>query len=84
MIKTLFSDGNLTWLSTFFFDGDYPLALQLLIINVLALTIFVVMKTAGRSAVRRPQTSRLLFWTVMSANVLLVMNKDFRFVGFLA
>jgi len=84
MIKTLFSDGNLTWLSAFFFEGDYPLALQLGIINVLAFTVFLVMKAAGRTSVRKSQTSRLLFWMVISANVVLVMNKDYRFIGFLA
>lgn len=84
MIKTLFSDGNLTWLSSFFFEGDYPLAVQLSIINVLACIIFLSMKAAGRTSVRKSQTSRMLFWTVISINVVLVMNKDYRFIGFLA
>lgn len=84
MIKTLLSDGNLTWLSGFFFEGDYPLALQLGIVNALAFIVLVVMKIAGRSATMNPQTSRLLFWTIISTNVLLVMNKDYRFIGFLA
>lgn len=84
MIKTLFSDGNLSWMSAFFFEGDYPLALQLGIINTLAVIVFVVMRTTARPAVRHSQITRLLTWIFISANVLLVLNKDHRFIGFLA
>ena len=84
MIKTLISDGNLTWLSTFFLGGDYPLLLQLGVINVLAIIIYVVMQATGRASVRHQHTSRTLFWTIISANIFLVMNKDYRFIGFLA
>jgi len=84
MIKNLFSDGNLSWLSAFFLEGDYPLALQLGIINALAIIAFVVMRTAGRRAVRKSQITRLFSWIIISANVLLVLNKDHRFIGFLA
>ena len=84
MLKTFFSDGNLTWLAGFFFEGDYPLAWQLVIVNVLALTVFVIMKMAGHTTIKNPQGLRMLFWTAICTNVLLVMNKDFRFIGFLA
>ena len=84
MIKTLISDGNLTWLSTFFLDGDYPLLLQLGVVNVLAVIIYLVMQVAGRPSVRNQHTSRTLFWMIISANIFLVMNKDYRFIGFLA
>ncbi len=84
MIKTLISDGNLTWLSTFFLDGDYPLLLQLSVVNGLAVIIYFVMQAIGRANVRHQHTSRTLFWMIISANVFLVMNKDYRFIGFLA
>ena len=84
MLKTFFSDGNLTWLSGFFFEGDYPLVWQLMFVNGLALVVFVIMKMAGHTTIRNPQGLRMLFWAVISTNILLVMNKDFRFIGFLA
>ena len=84
MIKTLLSDGNLSWMYAFFFEGDYPLVLQLGIINALAVIVLVVMRAAVRPAVRNSQIARMLSWVFILANVLLVLNKDHRFIAFLA
>ena len=84
MLKTLFSDGNLNWMHAFFFAGNYPLALQLGIINALCLIAVILMRSLPVDAAQNPRFTRVFGWLIVAANVLLVLNKDHHFVGFLA
>ncbi len=84
MLNTLFSDGSSHWMHVFFFGGHYPLALQLGVINALSVIAIVLMRALPADTVRDPRFSRLFGWLIVAANVLLVLNKDHRFVGFLA
>ena len=84
MFNTLFSDGNLNWMYSFFFAGNYPLALQLGIINALCVIAIILMRSLPVESVQDPRFTRVFDWLIVAANVLLVLNKDHRFVGFLA
>ena len=84
MLNTLFSDGNLNWMYAFFFAGSYPLALQLGIINALCVIAIILMRSLPVEAAQGPRFTRVFGWLIVAANVLLVLNKDHRFVGFLA
>ena len=84
MFKTLFSDGNSNWLYAFFFEGAYPLALQLGIINALCVIAIVLLRAYPGHAAQSPRFSRIFSGLIITANVFLVLNKDHRFVGFLA
>ncbi len=84
MLNTLFSDGNLNWMYAFFFGGKYPLALQLGIINALCVIAIILMRSLHVEAAQAPRFTRIFGWLIVATNVLLVLNKDHRFVGFLA
>lgn len=84
MLNTLFSDGNQNWMYAFFFGGNYPLALQLGIINALCVIAVVLMRSLPVEAAQDPRFTRVFGWSIVAANVLLILNKDHRFVGFLA
>ncbi len=84
MFNTLFSDGNLNWMYSFFFSGYYPLALQLGVINALCVIAIILLRALPVEAAQDPRFSRGFAWMIIAANVLLVLNKDHHFVGFLA
>jgi hypothetical protein len=84
MLNTLFSDGNLNWMYAFFFGGKYPLALQLGIINALCVIAIILMRSLPVEAAQAPRFTRVFGWLIVATNVLLVLNKDHRFVSFLA
>ncbi len=84
MFNTMFSDGNLNWMYGFFFAGNYPLALQLGIINALCVIALVLLRALPVEAAHDPRFVRGFTWLIIATNVLLVLNKDHRFVGFLA
>ncbi|MEO1161847.1 MAG: hypothetical protein AAFW74_15605 [Pseudomonadota bacterium] len=71
-------------MNAFFFGGSYPLALQLGIINALCVIAIVLMRALPVEAAHDPRFTRIFAWLIIAANVLLVLNKDHRFVGFLA
>ena len=84
MLNTLFSDGNMNWMYAFFFEGHYPLALQLGIINALCVIAIVLLRALPVETAQDPRFLRVFTWLIIAANVLLVLNKDHHFVGFLA
>jgi len=84
MLNTLFSDGNLNWMYAFFFGGSYPLALQLGVINALCVIAVILMRSLPVEAAQDTRSTRIFGWLIVAANVLLVLNKDHHFVGFLA
>lgn len=84
MLKTLFSTRDLDWMYAFFFEGAYPLALQLGIINALCIIAIVLMRSLPVQAAQNPGFTRIFGWSIVAANILLILNKDHRFVGFLA
>jgi len=84
MLNTLFSDGNLNWMYAFFFGGNYPLALQLGIINALCVIAIILMRSLPVEAAQAPGFTRIFGWLIVATNVLLVLNKDHHFIDFLA
>ncbi|MEO9877682.1 MAG: hypothetical protein ABJM26_01260 [Anderseniella sp.] len=68
----------------FFFGGNYPLALQLGVINALCVIAVILMRSLPVEAAQDPRSTRIFGWLIVAANVLLVLNKDHHFVGFLA
>ncbi len=84
MLRTLFSTRDLDWMYAFFFEGTYPLALQLGIINALCVIAVVLMRSLPVQAAQEPRFARTFGWSIVAVNILLVLNKDHRFVGFLA
>ena len=84
MLKTLFSTRDLDWMYAFFFEGTYPLALQLGIINALCVIAAVLMRSLPVEAAQHPKFARIFGWSIVATNALLVLNKDHHFVAFLA
>ena len=80
MLNALISDGDQAWLHSFFFDGPYPLALQLGVINGLCVIIAVLSRTNVGRSVLRPATARAITWLVLIANFFLIINKDYHFL----
>jgi hypothetical protein len=70
----------------FFFGGDYPLALQLGIINGLCVISIVLMRTQRNKTdhVVKQGFMRSFAWIIIFANFFLILNKDYRFIASLA
>ncbi len=86
MLKYIMSDHEAAWLHAFFFKGDYPLALQLGIINGLCVIAVVLMRSHRSNTDRAIQTglSRGFTWLIIFANFFLILNKDHGFIRQLA
>jgi len=85
MFNVLFSNGDLEWMYPLFFDGDYPLALQLGVANALCVIAIVLMRsTKLKRTVEDVGFSRVFVWFVIAANFFLLLNKDYRFISVLA
>lgn len=84
MLKTMLSTRDLNWMYAFFFEGTYPLAVQLGVINALCVIAVILMRSLRVEAAQGPRFMRIFGWSIIAANVLLVLNKDHHFVGFLA
>jgi hypothetical protein len=85
MFNALFSNGDLDWMYPFFFEGNYPLALQLGIANGLCIIAIVLMRFSGKKrTANEVGFSRIFAWLVIAANFFLILNKDHRFIGVLA
>ena len=84
MLQTVLSSNELKWLNVFFFEGDYPLALQLGIANALCVIAIVLMRASKLDHTAADLgLSRLLSWLVIAANLFLILNKDHRFIEIL-
>ena len=82
MFEKVISSAEAAWLHAFFFGGDYPLALQLGVINGLCVIAIVLMR-ARRSKtdqVVRQGFMRSFAWLIIFANFFLILNKDYRFI----
>jgi hypothetical protein len=82
MFEKYISSAEAAWLYAFFFSGDYPLALQLGIINGLCVIAIVLMR-ARRSKtdqVVKQGFMRSFAWLIIFANFFLILNKDYRFI----
>jgi hypothetical protein len=85
MFKALFSDGDLGWMYPFFFEGSYPLALQLGVANALCVIAIVLMRaTHSKRQLQETGLSRVFTWLIIAANFFLILNKDHRFIDLLA
>jgi hypothetical protein len=85
MFNALFSDGDLNWMYPFFFEGHYPLALQLAVANTLCIIAIVLMhSTKLKRTAEGVGFSQVFTWLVIAANFFLLLNKDYRFISVLA
>jgi hypothetical protein len=86
MLKYFIPAHEADWLYAFFFRGDYPLALQLGIINGLCVIAVVLMRSHRSNTDMAVQTglSRSFTWLIIFANFFLILNKDHGFIRQLA
>ncbi len=87
MLDRILPPSDVDWLINFFFAGDYPLALQLAIINAVCVILALAMR-AQKSYRRAPELQarslRMFTWLAICANFMLILNKDYRFIQALA
>lgn len=86
MLKYVMTDAEAAWLHAFFFRGDYPLALQLGIMNALCVIAIVLMRSqrSKTDAAVRTGFMRSFAWLIIAANFFLILNKDHRFISLLS
>jgi heme/copper-type cytochrome/quinol oxidase subunit 1 len=75
------------WLYNLFFAGDYPLALQLAVLNTVCMVVALAMrsqKSYKRAPEMQARSLKLFAWLAICANFMLILNKDYRFIQVLA
>ena len=87
MLDLFLPPSDADWLFNFFFAGDYPLAVQLAVLNGLCMVVALAMR-AQKSYKRAPELQtrslRMFSWLAICANFMLILNKDYRFIQVLA
>lgn len=87
MLDRILPPSDVDWLYNLFFAGDYPLALQLAVLNTLCMAVALAIR-AQKSYKRAPELQarslRMFTWLAICANFMLILNKDYRFIQVLA
>jgi hypothetical protein len=87
MFDRILPPSDVDWLYNFFLAGDYPLAVQLAIVNGVCMAVALAIRAQSayrRAPELRNRSLRLFTWLAICTNFMLILNKDYRFIQVLA